>query len=150
MKTKFKFEILLTQRMLQKDLALRDATLAEIAFKKQMALIEDLYRQASDARRSLSDQTLQGHAGPKELLQLEEFIKLQGIKIQIERLKSRELLADLEDKQEVLSEKAKDFKVIERLKEREIERQLHEAKAKEAQFIEEITMLRSSRRGNNA
>jgi flagellar export protein FliJ len=142
LKFKFRFHSVLKQRKILRDMALRDFSLAEAEVKKQVELINVLYDGIDMARQSASKNLPDGSVELSKLGQIEDFIRLQLIRIDQERQKARELLAIMEEKQEILAELGKSLKAVETLKENESRKFKEEISRKEQIELDDMWMTR--------
>lgn len=143
---KFRYDSVLKQRGIEKNIAHREFVEAEAKVRQQINKINGMYDQIDKARISALG-NLEGQVlSVATLGQTEEFIKLQLTKIDGERNKARELLATMEENQEVLAEKAKEFKTVETLKEKDLQKFKTELQRKEQKEIDDLNIIRASRR----
>ena len=142
---KFKFDALQRHRKTLRDLAQRDFADAQAEASKQMQYIESLFVQIDKANEKSVEIRNSVPVDLEQLKGIEEFINLQNIKIEMEREKARELLSIMEEKQEILVEKAKEYKVVELLREKEHKKYLDKVKMIEAKEMDDMNLMRSSR-----
>src|SRR5690606_19844496 len=142
MKFKFRLDPVLRSRKIEQDQAQKEFLLAERALHLQLQFIRKLYEATDDARVDIAEIQNAGGTQSTRLQFLEEFIEGQKVRIKRERDKARELMREKEDKFDILVEKSKDFKVIEKLKERRRETFRKEKSLKETKEIDDITVMR--------
>ena len=142
---KFKFEVLQRHRKTLRDLAQRDFAEAQAAASAQMQFIESLFQQIDRAGEKSVDIRNTEPVDLEQLKAIEEFIELQKVKIEIEREKARELLSVMEEKQEELVEKAKEYKVVEILREKEHKKYLEKVKEAETKEMDDLSLMRHVR-----
>lgn len=144
-KFEFKLEAVKNHRELLKDLANREYQAARFIVDQKLAQIKDMHTAIDEAREKADE--LQKVKGPtaSQLMQIEEFIVGQGLRIQRARQEVRELMLDLEDKHEILVEKVKDFKILEKL---EAKQKIEFKKAQnklEQKKTDDLTIMRFKR-----
>lgn len=145
MKFKFRLDPVLRNRKIQQDLAQKDYLEAERAVTAQLQYIKQLYSEMDDAREDIA--TIQNAGGHQtfRLQFLEDFIEGQKVRIKSERDKARELMRIKEDKFDILVEKSKDFKVIEKLKENQATTFRKEKSMREQKAADDMTVMRFDR-----
>lgn len=147
MKFSFRLETVMRQRAAERDAAQRVYAEAQGQVQNQLALIKRMYAEL-DAARLLSDQK-QSEPGTKsqDLIQIDDYIDGQKIRIRLAREKARELMAIAEEKLEILVDRLQAFKVLEKLK----EKKKHEYKIahnkKLAKELDDLTIMRTAHRG---
>ena len=119
MKFRFRLSSLMRQRKIDQDLAQREYASAQKAVRDQMDIINNLYVEMDSAREKSENLQSGGGACINELTQIEEFIDVQKIKIFNSRQHARELMQKEEEKHEVLTEKMRAFKILEKLREKQ-------------------------------
>lgn len=131
MKFKFPLQKVMEHRKVLEDLAqkdFQDAIAVLVQEQKLFSTMQDQIRLAYDeifqAQHSKSGQT------SDQLKQLGDFILGQKVRLERQRAKIQEIEKGVEALREILREKAVDYKIIERLKER-----------KKADFKEEMAKL---------
>ncbi|MEK6555537.1 MAG: flagellar export protein FliJ, partial [Bdellovibrionota bacterium] len=82
-------------------------------------------------------------------LQIEDFILGQNVRIQVARLEVLELMAVLEEKQEILLEKVKDHKVLEKLEEKKFGEFKKELNRKQQVQADDMSIMRFRRNKEN-
>ncbi len=147
MKFRFPFETLRKVRKIEEDEAQRIFFEAQARLNECLAKIQQMYTSIDEARLTIS--RLQFSQEQNKLSSIrtnEEFIKGQEVRIKLERQKARELMREVEIKQEALIGKAKDRKVIDRLKEKRFEVFKKEIKVQEQKETDEMVTLRAAKR----
>lgn len=142
---KFRFETLKKHRKTLRDIAQKDYADAEAKANEQMQLIESLYVQIDEANEKSLKLREARPVDMDQMKSIEEFVELQKVKIELEREKARELLSVMEEKQEVLMEKAREFKVVEILRAKELEKHKEKMRLIEAKEVDDINLMRHSR-----
>jgi flagellar FliJ protein len=121
MKFRFRLETLLRHRKLMQDEAQRIYADAQKAVQDQLARIKEMYADLDEARIRSEVLQKQGGTCAPDLVQIEEYINGQKIRIQLARNKARELMQIAEEKLEILTEKMQEHKLLEKLKEKKRE-----------------------------
>lgn len=116
---RFSMESVLKHRKRQEEVAHREAVEAQHNLDLCLQEIEKMYQQIDRTRASISESEKSGaHADLQWILTSEAYIEAQKMRIHQQRLHARELIRELEIKQEALMERLHDRKIIEKLKER--------------------------------
>ena len=150
MKFKFPLQKVMEHRKVLEDLAqkdFQDALAVLIQEQKLFSTLQDQMRSAYDeifqAQHSKSGQT------SGQLKQLSDFIVGQKVRLERQGAKIQEIEKGVESLREILREKAVDYKIIERLKERK-KADFNEEMAKiDQKEMDEIAILRKAH-GNRA
>ena len=150
MKFKFPLQKVMEHRKVLEDLAqkdFQDALAVLIQEQKLFSTLQDQMRSAYDeifqAQHSKSGQT------SGQLKQLGDFIVGQKVRLERQGAKIQEIEKGVESLREILREKAVDYKIIERLKERK-KADFNEEMAKiDQKEMDEIAILRKAH-GNRA
>lgn len=142
MKFKFTLEAVKKHRKILKGLAQREFEQAKMAVDLKNEQINMMYEAIDEARLEAENIQLQENAKAGPLLQIEDFIIGQNIRIHKARLEVRELMAALEEKQEALVEKVKELKIIERLEEKQNETFKKEVNKKLQIEADDMTIMR--------
>ncbi len=147
MKFNFRLETLMRQRGAERDAAQRIYAEAQNQVQVQLALIKRFYEELDNARL-LCDQK-QSSPGAKSdgLVQIDEYIDGQKIRIRLAREKARELMAVAEEKLEILVDKMQAYKVLEKLKDKKKLEFKKEYKKKQAKDLDDMTVMRTAHRG---
>jgi flagellar FliJ protein len=141
---RFSMESVLKHRKRQEEFAHRDVVEAQIQLEECLHGIENMYRQIDETRLSISRSEQTGSGNDLQwVLSFETFIDAQKVRIQKERLRARELIRDLENKQEVLLERLHDRKIIEKLKERRQQEYLERLARLEQKELDDLNNSRS-------
>ncbi len=143
----FKFESLLKYRKRLEEAAQRDFIAARRELDEALAMIQQMYSSIEEARAYIHSCQGQGQAGDIfRILSSEQFITGQKVKIDIERARARELMMRVEEKQELLLAAAREFKKIEKLKERHKSEFKKEQRRLEIKRVDDLVVIRSGRR----
>lgn len=145
---KFKFTVLLKQRKRAEEAAQREYMLAQNELADCLSGIQRMYDSVEFSRNEISrlEKNLESHP-LGQVLENEKFIEGQKIRIEKERQRARDLMRVAEMKHEVLIEAAKEFKKIDRLREKNQERYNKEQKKLENKRVDDLVTIRSGRRG---
>ena len=147
MKFEFSFEKLLDHKKTLEDIARRNWAEKRRELDAGLKKLEDMFGQIDESRqRALALGTSGGATGPA-LVQIDEFINGQKIRIERHRASLRELMAEVERLHELLVEAAKERKTLEKLKERRLEEFKKLQKKREAKEIDELVTTRFGKNG---
>lgn len=142
----FKFATLLKHRKRLEEAAQRDYLEAKAILDHCLEGIEALYISIEETRLQISLWQRRGQVD--DLMQIsdgERFIDGQKIRIERERIKARQLMAIVEEKQELLVEAAREFKKIDKLKEKLKAEHKKEAKKREVKRLDDLVVIRANR-----
>jgi flagellar export protein FliJ len=142
MKFKFRLEVLRRQRKAELDVAQREYAQAQKNVRDQMILIDRLYKEIDDSRIYAVQLNLKGGRCSEELRTVDEFVTGQKVKINLARQKARELMSIEEEMHEVLVEKDRALKVLEKLKEKQKEDHKKAVRRKEAKAAEDLVIMK--------
>jgi flagellar FliJ protein len=121
MKFKFAFQTVLRYRKTVEEIAQADFSEAMAELNRQKQILSDMQEEIALARENaFQTQTDGGKAGPA-LSQVHEFLKGQDIRIERQRMKIQEWQVKVEELQEILRQKAIDYKIIDELRDRKKE-----------------------------
>lgn len=146
MKFRFRFASVLKQRKIERDMALSEFAKAESDVRNQVMKINGLYQEIDQARLMTSQTEEHGCLELPRLAQSEEFVKLQLIRIERERQKARELLSIMEERQDELAEKGKSLRIVEILREKDMEKFRKETQRREQIELDDLWSTRAERR----
>ncbi len=144
MRFRFRLETVMRQRRVEKDIAQREFSEAQDHFQKQLQKIKKMYKQIDDARVTAQLLEKKGGRHASQLVQTEEFIVGQNILIQKERERARELMAIADEKLEILTEKLRAFKILEKLKEKKREEFRKEHNRRIDKQLDDLMVMRAS------
>lgn len=143
MKFHFRLQKVLNHRKTLQDLAQRDFEEVQAESFRQKNILMDMINALHEARlRAGSVQSRPEKDAAERLKQIHEFTVLQDIRIKLQKTKVEEHEKLVEDKREILRLKAIDSKIIERLKERQLEAFQMELRQLEQKEMDEISILR--------
>jgi flagellar protein FliJ len=146
LKFRFRLEKVLSHKKVEKDLAQRDYIEAQNRYNSGVNLLHSMHSEISDAKKFESDVILKGGQTAESLKWSTFFIQGQEIKIEIQKKANRQLIQDVERKQEILVERAREFKTFERLREKMKERFKKQVKKQDVKSIDEIVVMSANRR----
>ena len=142
----FKFETVLKHRRHLEDIARRDFMEAQRKLDDCLEGINSLYQSVDGARSGIAAQQ---KVGDGEALQgiraTEQFIEGQKIRIQNERQRARTLMTKVEEMHEKLVEAVKEYKKIEKLRDRMKVQYKKEMKKTEAKRMDDLVVIRAGR-----
>jgi flagellar FliJ protein len=124
------------------NLAQRDfqEVLAELA--KQRQILSDMQEQVTLARQGRYHKQVEGGKTAPALSQVDDFIKGQDIRMDLQRAKIQECEKRVEELREILRLKAIDYKIIEGLKDRKSEEFKIEQKKLEQKQTDDMNTMR--------
>jgi len=147
MRFHFRLDTLLRSRKVERDNAQRAYSDAQNAVQVQLTLIKQMYEEIDRARLVAEQHEASGKAVAGPLVQIDEFIEGQKIRIKRAREKARELMVIAEEKHEILIKKMQEHKVLERLKEKkQIEFKKEQNKRLNAKIDDIVTMRAAQNR----
>lgn len=140
---RFPLQKVLEHRKTLENLAQREFQLAQAELQARLTELSRL-------REALLDSTFEAgriqtsglSSVPASLKQIHEFQVLQRKKIELQEAKVREAENLVEEKREILRQKAVDHKIMERLKERRFEEHRAEVRDREQKESDETSVLR--------
>lgn len=143
MKFKFPLQKVLDHRYILQDLAQKDFEEAQSESNRQKDLLMDMITQLHEARqRAGAIQTGPDPRMAEGLKQIHEYTKLQDIRIAMQKRKVQDAEKVVEEKREILRQKAIDSKIMERLKEQKRDQFLRDMKSEEQKEADELNILR--------
>jgi flagellar protein FliJ len=147
MRFKFPLQKVMDHRKILEGMAQKDFENAAAELNKQVGILEIFEKLLKDAyEQSFQTQHAESGQTSEQLKQLHDFIL--GQKVRIERQKAKIQICEniVEVKREILREKAVDYKIIERLRDKKKAEFEQEMRIKEQKELDEISVLRSARR----
>lgn len=147
MKFKFSYEKLLEHRKRIEEIAHRDYLAAAKLVHEAEDNLKLQYDLIDQARKSNHDFELHGQAKSPSLVLNSEFIIGQKTRIQTLKEKIRELMRDAEDKQQVFLEAAKEYKILLKLREKQLIAFHEKRKKHEAKTLDELVVTRYAKDG---
>jgi flagellar export protein FliJ len=147
MKFKFKFSSVEKHRKIMMDLARRDYLEAQNNVDIKLNEIRMFYSAIDNARERAAEGQLQSLMSAPELVQIDDFIKGQGIRIERARMEARELMTIAEEKHEVLLLKVQEHKAMIKLRERHLEEYRLRIKKLIQKRSDDQTVMRFKARG---
>jgi flagellar protein FliJ len=145
MKFDFAFEKVLEHRGQLEEIARRNWAAAKAKSDAAEAKLREMYDEIDEARSRAGRITREGGPQSMALMQVDEFIIGQKVRIEIQRAEIRTLLAETERLHELLVEAAKEKKILEKLKEKKFEQFKQKLKKLELKEIDEIVVTRFGR-----
>ncbi|MBX2987653.1 MAG: flagellar export protein FliJ [Bdellovibrionaceae bacterium] len=143
MKFRFPLQKVLDHRHTLRDIAQKDFEEIQAEYLRQKNIWEEQIRALHEARLEAGRIGAEsGPGAPERLKQIHEFSVLQEIRIQRQKAKVGEWEKLVEEKREILRQKAIDSKIMERLKERKKEQFVLDAKRAEQKEADELSVLR--------
>lgn len=142
MKFKFPLQNVMKHRKVLEDLAQRDYQEANAKLNEEEQKLAKLY-EAVDLARQFSFKTqVQGGSAGSALSQVHEFLKGQDIRIEQQKKAIDQQRKIVEDFQEILRQRAVEYKIIEKYKDRKLEEFKVEKNKKEQKVADDIVSTR--------
>lgn len=142
---KFVFEKLMEHRKHLEELAMRDLYEAQSAVDDAQGVLDALFASIQRARETMGEIGRKGGLIGDQLLIIESFIAAQKRKIIEQREIIKRLLEKVNEKRDELVARARDFKVLEKLKEKQAKRERAALKKREFKQIDNMVVMRFSR-----
>lgn len=139
----FSFESLLRHRARIEEMARREFLEAQAIVQGTLNEIDKMYQRIDEVRNQISEEQ-QGN-NTNLIQQLEAFIEGQKIRIEMKRLEARQQMEVAEEKQDILTERAKEHKSLKKLKAKKYAEFKKAQKKKEAKNIEDMVTMRFRR-----
>ena len=118
MKFKFSLEVLLKHRARLEELARKDFLMAQNAADESMLRINQMWQDIDNVRLSAMEIQHRGGSSAQLLATMDEFINGHKVRIEREKKRFRDLQLFADEKKDLLIEAAKEFKILEKLKEK--------------------------------
>lgn len=139
----FKLEKVLQHRKLIESLAQRDLQIELASLSKLINELEHMEKLRHEAFQELDASRAKGQQTQlPSILQAIDFIKGQDKRIENQKIKVQEQEKLVESKREILREKAVEFKIIDKLKERRKNEYLYELNMKEQKELDDLNTTR--------
>jgi flagellar FliJ protein len=142
MKFLFRLEKVLQHRKRLEILAQKDFYEADEKKRQAIDVMDEMINEISKARQRAF--ALQTHGGKpqRELADIDQFIKGQDVRIEIQRSKVKEIEKIVEAKREILQQKAIDYKIMDKLKDKKKNEFLSEVSKIEQKNSDEQSSIR--------
>jgi len=142
MKFKFALQSILRYRKTLEEIAQSEYFEALAEYNRQRQILSDMQEEIVLAReRAFQNQTDGGKAGPA-LSQVHDFLKGQDIRIERQRIKIQECEVKVGELQEILRQKAIDYKIIEEMRTRKKEEFRIEKNKLEQKKVDDLNIMR--------
>lgn len=142
MKFEFPFEKLLDHKRQLEDMARREWLEARAKVDESMRQLDRMYADIDEARKRAARLQAEGGAHAGALVQINDFISGQLIRIERHRLVLRDLMGEAERLNEILIEAAKEKKTLDKLKDRRREEYKQRRKKLELKAADELVVTR--------
>ncbi|PIS10966.1 MAG: flagellar export protein FliJ [Bdellovibrio sp. CG10_big_fil_rev_8_21_14_0_10_47_8] len=142
MKFKFPLQKVLLHRKTLEDLAQRDFQEAMAVLNTEVAKLEKMRESIQTARESSFRRLSDGGKASPALDQAFDFIKGQDIRMERQGEKIKECESLVENLREILRQRAIDYKMIEKLKEKKMAEFKKEYRHKEQKNADELNVMR--------
>lgn len=143
---RFSLESILRHRRRQEEAAHRDFVEAQGRLDQCLKVIEAMYLQIDETRVKISEAERKPQVKSLEwVCAMETFIEGQKLRIDKERMKARELIRDVELKEEELLKRLNERKAMDKLKELRFEEYKANAARQEMKEQDDLTNARQAR-----
>ena len=149
MKFRFAYEHLLKHKKRLAELAAREFSEAQHKVDQANGKLRDMYELIEESRKRALDLTAEGGRKSGALAQIDEFITGHKIRIEHQRLVIRQLHLEAERTQEALIEAAREYKTLQKLRERRLDEFKHLVKKHELKQVDELVTTRFKREENS-
>jgi flagellar FliJ protein len=146
MKFEFVYENLLKHKKTLEEVAQRAFAEAQAHLEEMKRELNRLYEQVDDSRKRASELEKIGGEQAASISVVNEFIVGQKIRIEMQREKMRFALQAAEAKQEELIMAVREFKTLEKLKEKKWKEFKAFLKKQELKFVDDLVTTRFKRR----
>ncbi len=144
MKFHFKLQKVLEHRKILEDLAMKDlqeAVAALLGEKEKLEMLKTGRHEAFQRRYDIQTKDLRSE-GLLSMQQIEIFIKGQDRRIELQKAKVQEAENLVESMREILRQKATEYKIIDKLKEKQKAEFIEEKNRIEQKEIDELNVIR--------
>ena len=148
MKFKFSYQQLLEHRKRLEEIAQRDHLLAQRDVALAEEALEKMYQQIDDSRQRAGILQSRGGDQAPSLVLIDDFINKHKLRMDMQRKKIRELKHIAEEKQQALVNAAKEYKILEKLREKRVIEFKDILKKRELKFVDDLVTMRF-KRGEN-
>jgi flagellar FliJ protein len=138
----FSFEKLLNHRHKLEDLARRNWLEAQAQVDAATKKLGQIFEEIDQARSRVGELTRTGGRHAIALAQVDEFINGQKIRVERQRGEIRTLTTEAERLHEILVEAAKEKRILEKLRERQIDEFKFRRKKQELKEVDELVVTR--------
>lgn len=145
MKFKFAFESLLKHRRNLEEMARKQFLEAQAQVDECLAELKSFYDQQDRTRHEIQKMTADGGRNTSELQSLDEYIDGLELKIERQRQEARRLIEISEEKRDLLVEAARDYKVLEKLREKRRQEFLKVKMKLEDKSMQDLVTMRFKR-----
>lgn len=142
MKFRFPFQNVLKHRKILEDIAQKDFQLVVFELNKQKQILSDFQEQIFIAREEAYRLQTKGGTASPALSQIHEFIKGQDIRIERQQAKIQECENKVEELREILRQKAVEYKIIERLRDKKKQEFAVEQRKLEQKQTDDLNTMR--------
>jgi len=148
MKFKFSYQQLLEHRKRLEEIAQKEYLLAQKEVDDAEVELEKMYQQIDDSRQRAGFLQAKGGDQAASLVFIDDFINKHKIRIETQRKKIRERKSIAEEKQQALVNAAKEYKILDKLREKKVIDFKHVEKKRELKFVDDLVTMRY-KRGEN-
>lgn len=142
MKFKFPLQKVLEHRKIRESLVQKDFQEALSFYNEENQRLETLIQTMSEAHITAGQFAARGGAQGPALNQIHEFLKGQEIRILRQREKLQEIEKLVEAKREILRQAAQEYKIMEKMREKQFEEYKHERNTQDQKEMDEQSILR--------
>lgn len=141
---RFSMESVLKHRKREEDVAHREHAEAQTVVEFCLRNIEAMYKSIDDARLSIATAERSGSGSDLHFIRSSEaFIEGQKQRIHSERLRARDLIRALEEKEEILLQRLHERKIMEKLKDRRLQEYRERIATFEQKELDDLANARS-------
>lgn len=144
-KFRFPLQKVMQHRKTVEELAQKDFEEAMAQLNQENQKLAQMQNQIVQARDAAFGRQTEGGRAAPALSQVHEFIKGQDIRIERQKEKIKECESLVENLREILRQKAIEYKMIESLKERKLEKFKLEVRKKEQKLMDDTSLMRYRR-----
>jgi flagellar FliJ protein len=143
---RFSLESVLKHRKRQEDVAHREFVEAQVVVEECFKRIDTMYRQIDATRTEIAVMVKVGKPSDLHFVRSSEtFIEAQKIRIHKERMRARELIRMMEEKETILLQCLADRKTMDKLKEKRLEEYKARLALLEQKELDDLTNARWAR-----
>lgn len=142
MKFKFNLQKVLDHRKIVESLAQKDFQEAQAQFSEEENRLKSMEETKTRAHEQAGDLVQQGGSQGPALTQIHEFLRGQEVFIQRQKQKLFEAEKLVEEKREILRQKALDYKIMEKMRENKFAEYRAERLANDQKEMDEQSILR--------
>lgn len=149
MKFKFSLQKILEHRKTQEDVAQRDLQEALYNLQTEINKLEKLKQDLADCYpKRFSIQTGTSPKAIADLVSIDEYMKGQALRIEVQMTKVKSCEKLVEERREILRQRAVEYKIIDKLKEKKFIAFKEETSRQEQKEFDDLAIIRRGRNKN--